>query len=243
MAPAGIFLRILRRYRLILKIGGLQWITRLSMQILMQSLSSECGLGLWLVLTNINRISQRWLWASDSSESEKILATFAVLRAECKKFSFLAGKPTGKGHVEGEALRDRRGPRNWTTVRMEALEVWLQLSQISQFLATGAILTEAPSDEWRKHPENLASAGITWNCAFFELLIFLAFTFLWWRCGDNILLYLNVLLSFSYSAVRNGGNIAICYSWHWPQIWRQLGVVQVRKQQLELDMEQQTGSK
>lgn len=128
------------------------------MQILMQSLSSECGLGLWLVLANINRISQMWLWASDSSESEKVLSTFALLRAGCKKSSFLVGKPTLKDHVEGEALRERRGPRNWTTVRMEALEVWRQLSQISQLLATGAILTEAPSDEWRKHPEK-ASHG------------------------------------------------------------------------------------
>ena len=91
------------------------------MHILVQSLFSECGLSLWLVLTNINRISQRWLWASDSSESEEGLSTFALLRADCKKSSFLLGKPTGKDHVEGEALRERRGPRNWTRVRMEAL--------------------------------------------------------------------------------------------------------------------------
>ena len=91
------------------------------MHILVQSLFSECGLSLWLVLTNINRISQRRLWASDSSESEEGLSTFSLLRADCKKSSFLLGKPAGKDHVEGEALRERRGPRNWTRVRMEAL--------------------------------------------------------------------------------------------------------------------------
>ena len=195
------------------------------MHILVQSLFSECGLSLWLVLTNINRISQRWLWASDSSESEEGLSTFSLLRADCKKSSFLLGKPAGKDHVEGEALRERRGPRNWTRVRMEALVNLTAVKPDHQFPATGAILTEAPSDEWRKHLENLASKGITWNCALSELLILLAFTFLWWRYGNNMLLYCNVLLSFSYSAIRNGGNIATGYTWHWPQIWKQLGVV------------------
>lgn len=76
-----------------------------------QSVFSECGLSLWLVLTNINRISQRWFWASDSSETEEGLSTFALLRADCKKSSFLVAKPTGKDHVEGEAP-EGRGPRN-----------------------------------------------------------------------------------------------------------------------------------
>lgn len=174
------------------------------MHILVQSLFSECGLSLWLVLTNINRISQRWLWASDSSESEEALSTFALLRADCKKSSFLLGKPTGKDHVEGEALRERRGPRNWTRVRMEALVNLTAVKPDQPVSGNWSHTNWSPIRWMKKISWNSASAGITWNCALSELLILLAFTFLWWRYGDNILLYCNVLLSFSYSAIRNG---------------------------------------
>lgn len=72
------------------------------------SISSECGLSLWLVLTN--RINQKWLWASDSPESEEGLSTFTLLKAGCKKSGFPAGKPTGKDHMEGR--RRNKEPDN-----------------------------------------------------------------------------------------------------------------------------------